>query len=312
VSLFGARSAAAAGAAALLSIAGESLACPCGNSATVNGPLTSQMETSGFMAAQSLTLVHGAFNARGEYRSLDDNHQGALLWTGSAAYRLERRVELGATLSYGRSWLRHGALSASDEGFGDLQLRAFWDAIDEPMPYYKSFWPALGIFATVRIPTRGLTGPVGGGGSLGSPVAAQSLGAWEGSVGARLLRRLGRRFWGSLTAEGAARLEDDTFGFDRHLGPRLLGQLMLQYRATGDLSLAATSTLAWEAPVSVEGRTLDGTAQRLWTVGGVLSWAPAPAPLRASAVVEWSPPLSEISANAVAATRVGLSLLYTR
>src|SRR5690606_2593990 len=165
VSLFGARSAAAAGAAALLSIAGESLACPCGNSATVNGPLTSQMETSGFMAAQSLTLVHGAFNARGEDRSLDDNHQGPLLWAGSAAYRLERRVELGATLSYGRSWLRHGALSASDEGFGDLQLRAFWDAIDEPMPYYKSFWPALGIFATVRIPTRGLTGPVGGGGS---------------------------------------------------------------------------------------------------------------------------------------------------
>src|SRR5690606_12209702 len=67
VSMFGARSAAAAGAAAIQSIAGGSLAGTRGNSATVNGPLPSQMEKSGFMAANTLTLVHGAFNSRGEY-----------------------------------------------------------------------------------------------------------------------------------------------------------------------------------------------------------------------------------------------------
>ena len=79
-------------------------------------------------------------------------------------------------------------------------------------------------------------------------------------------------------------------------------------RQVADIALVDLLGLAWEAEVAIDGERLDGTAQRLATIGSALSWTPAS--LRLGVFVEVAPPLGSLSANTVCNVRTGWTLGY--
>jgi hypothetical protein len=266
-------------------------------------------------------VVHGIWDAYGELRYLGERERQTLLdWSLAGAYRLHRRVELGAQLAYGRQSVVAGDFASKRVGFGDTLLRVRCEVFDQPMPLLTAPpLPGVAAVVSLRVPTGALERSGTGGaevtagttGSVGTTASSQSLGAWETGVGVELKRAFSA-FW-ELTASGeiAYRFPDDSLGVERQLGPRALGSLSLRHTPMPGLSLGIATDLGWEAELELGGAERSGTAQRLWTVSAFAAWTLSPSGIRGGVLARHSPLLDEVSANALAQTSLGLSLGYS-
>ena len=202
-------------------------------------------------------------------------------------------------------------------GFGDTTLRLRWEAVDEPMPL-DSWVPALAVLFVTRAPTGSLDDDPASGaaagttGSIGSSASSQGLGTWEFSLAVEAAKSFGMEWQAIALLEAAYRLPDDALHIERQLGPRALGQVSLRYAPTLEFSLGVMTDLGWEADVELDGLTKNGTAQRLWTVGAFASWLLSSTGLRAGVLVRHAPAFDSVSANALGATGLGVSLGLSR
>lgn len=282
-------------------------ACPCGNGATVGGPLTRDADRVALLAGESLTLARGAWDARGRYSDLDAD-QGLLLYVLGGGYRPIPALEIALELTFAESWLRVGAFETEDEGLGDTRGRIYWDTVPEPMPYSEDWFPAVSLFFWLRAPTGSPAAAEASTGSLGTTGAG--LGAWEATLGTRLSRALGPSLRLLLSGEVAERAADHRLGVRRKLGPRALGQIGAEFRAASQVGVGLSASLSWEGEVTIKGDRLDGTAQRLVTAAASVVWTPDP--LRLAFQTDLAPPVDGLSANAIGSVRIGWTLSIAR
>lgn len=254
-----------------------------------------------------MSAAHGVWDAAGRYSRFDGN-RGSVFWTLAAAFRPSPRLELHAELGAGTSFLRAGAYEAEHRGLSDTTFGVFYDLLDEPMPYEREPFPSLTLLARVRAPSGGIES-AGATGSTDSTGGRSGLGAYEGTVGFRAAKALSD--WNTLlaSAELSLRLRDESLGIERKLGPRAFAMLAFTRRVTPDVSLELLSSLTWEGEVSLRGRRVAGTAQRLWNVDAAAIWTIRDG-LGATASAGGAPPVSFLSRNTLGGVRGGVSLTY--
>jgi hypothetical protein len=265
-------------------------------------------------------VVHGAWDAEGEYASLQEGSRQWMLDIGATLdYRVLPSVELGLRTGFGHQSVTAPGVDATQTSFGDTLLRVRWEALDEPPPYGGApvFSPALALVATLRAPTgpvlrAGAAGPVstasGTTGAIGSSAANQGLGAWEPALALDVQQTLTRRVRLGLLGEAAYRFADTALGIERHLSPRVLGELSATYLVSAAWAAGVMTDLGWEGPVAYDGVRRAGTAMRLWTAGVYAYHSWVEEGLRVGAVLRVAPPVDGISVNAVATTSLGVSV----
>jgi hypothetical protein len=222
-------------------------------------------------------------------------------------------------LAYGRQSVSALGFASQQTGFGDLALHVRYEAIDEPMPFERPpvLHPSLALIAGLRTPSGSLErsgGPRGAmsgtTGSAGASASSQSLGAWEPSIAAELRQTEKARYQLSFVGECAYRFPDAALGVDRHLGPRLLAQLNFRYMPSALWGVGALTDIGWEDAVSLQGLRREGSGQRLWSLGFYGYLTVAETGFRSGAMLRYAPPLDGVSANAVGATTLAISLGY--
>lgn len=283
------------------------LACPCSDNPGSSGPLTTTRDRAGIALSESVSAAHGVWDADGRYSRFDGG-RGSLFWMLAAAFRPVPRLELHAELGAGTSFLRAGGYEAEHRGLSDATLGLFYDLLDEPMPYERAPWPSLTVLARVRAPSGG-TESAGASGSTDSTGGRSGLGAYEATLGFRAAKAVSDWNTLSASAELSLRLPDESLGIERKLGPRAFGMLAFTRRMTPDLSLELLTNLTWEGEVSLRGRRVTGSAQRLWNVDAAAIWTIWDG-LGASASAGGAPPVAFLSRNSLGGVRGGVSLTY--
>lgn len=294
-------------ATAVLVHAPASLACPCSDNPGSSGPLTTTRDRVGVALSESVSAAHGVWDGEGRYSRFDGS-RGSLFWTLAGAFRPVTRLELHAELGAGTSYLRAAGFEAEHRGLSDATLGAFYDAVDEPMPYERAPWPSLTVLARVRIPTGG-TESTSTTGSTDSTGGRSGLGAYEATLGFRAAKALTPRNTLSASGELSLRLSDESLGARRQLGPRAFGMLAITRSVSSELSLELLTSLTWEGEVAFRGERVSGTAQRLWNVEGAAIWTIADG-LGATASAGGAPPVDFVSRNTLGGVRGGVSLTY--
>jgi hypothetical protein len=287
------------------------VACPCSDDAAGGLGLTRADER--FAAALVATSRRGLgrFDAYGDYRALDaDEHETSEELLLRLGYRpmpaLEAQLELGAA-SYR---LHAGRFDERIDGVGDALLRGRYTLRQESMPHESLRLPALALSALVRAPLGSLA--EGRSPGFGSGGAQLGLGTWEAGGGIDASRSLGADLSLLAAVELAYRFEDHVLGDARKLGPRadltvgarlfpndwLSGSLALRARFTGDVSLA--------------GRRLSGTAERLGTAVVGVGMLDRGSGLRSALTLSVDPPWDflGLSAGATSTAALACSLGY--
>jgi len=262
-------------------------ACSCSGQGPASA-LTRPDQTYGVRLSERLVLGQGAANAHGRYAAFAPSEQDrSLEYALMIAYRIQR-FELAATLGYGS---RKAALSDAAErstGLSDTNLRARFEAADEPMPWQGGIYPSLALLLTLRLPSAKATG-----------LAPRGLGATELAVGMVLERSFAEVFRVGLLVELGNRWPDTTLGVDRRLGLRASAELTLSYFASRDWVLSTLLSTRWEGNVRVQQREQSGTAQRITEVGAAISFQPWTSPFRAGFAQRYAPGIDQLSANTV-------------
>lgn len=292
---------------ALSALTSRSRACPCSDNPGSSGPLTTTRDRAGLALSESVSAAHGLWDADGRYSRFDGS-RGSIFWTLAGAFRPVPRLELHAELGAGTSHLRAPGFEAEHRGLSDTTLGAFYDALDEPMPYERAPWPSLTVLARVRLPTGG-TESATTTGSTDSTGGRSGLGAYEATLGFRAAKALTERNTLSAAGELSLRLPDDSLGAERQLGPRAFGMLAITRTLTTALSLELLTSLTWEAEVAFRGERVPGTAQRLWNVEAAAIWTISDG-LGATASGGGAPPVDFVSSNTLGGVRGGVSLTY--
>ncbi len=307
--------------AALLLAAARAPACPCQGSSGPGGAVTTSMDRFGGSVTETSRFVSGEWLANGKYEPLAPGDQQLSLDTTVAlGYRPIPAIELGAESAFGHQSVSSAsspATSSTHTGFGDLILRARWEALDEPMPWEKTAlpWPSVAFVASVRAPTASLgrgTESVFSGttGSVGSAASSEGLGAWETSMAVALVRSIGPKFQLNLAGEAAYRFADSALGIQRHLAPRFLGQVGARYSPSTATGFGVMTDLGAEGDVTYQGAVDPATNMRLWAIGAYAFYRAEPTALRCGVMVRYEPALDDVSRNASRATSFAVSLGY--
>jgi len=294
---------------AVLLAASRALACPCSDDAGSGGGLVREDER--YAAALVATSRHalGRFDAFGQYSALGAGEgEAAEELLLRAGMRLPQRVEWLGELGYAAYRFHAPGLARERAGIGDSLLHVRIGLRDEGMPHESPWLPALTLSGLLRAPLGTLadrhnTSFGSGGGQLG-------LGAWELGGGLEAKRSLVPKLELMLGTEAAYRFQDHVLGRARRLGPRadvslgarvlpsswFAGTLAVRARFSGDVTLA--------------GRSLPGTGERLWSVvlGGAVYERSSR--LRSSITLSVDPPLGSLSAGSTAAAALSVSLGY--
>ncbi|MDF3069107.1 MAG: hypothetical protein K0R38_4708 [Polyangiaceae bacterium] len=298
----------ACGALALaMTTAQSAFACPCSDDSGSFSGLVRQDERYAAALVATSRQALGRFDAFGHYAPLGprerESSEELLLRAG---FRLPARFEGLGELGYSSYRFHAPSTAEQQSGLGDALVRARFRALDEAMPHESFPAPALSLTALVRAPLGALAKDRSG--SFGSGGAQRGLGAWEVGAGLELMRALVPRLQVSLAGEGAYRFEDHVLGTARQLGPRfdatlgsralvndwLSGSLALRLRMTGDVSLA--------------GRILEGTSERLLSVIVGVSATDDKTRFRSAVTLILDPPAGAISRGSTAAISLGVSL----
>lgn len=283
------------------------LACPCSDNPGSSGPLTTTRDTVGIALSESVSSAYGVWDADGRYSRFEGS-RGSIFWTAAAAFRPTPRLELHGELGAGASYLRAARFEAEHRGLSDATLGAFYDVLDEPMPYERAPWPSVTLLARVRLPTGG-TDSTTTTGSTDSTGGRSGLGTYEATLGFRAAKALTERNTLSASGELSLRLPDESLGPERKLGPRAFGMVALTRSVNLDLSVELSTSLTWEGDVSFRGERVPGTAQRLWNVEAAAIWTIHDG-LGATASAGGAPPLDSVSRNTLGGARGGVSLTY--
>jgi len=288
------------GALGLLSLAPRALACSCSGQGPASA-LTRADQTWGVRLSERLVLGQGAWNAHATYRAFEPReHDRTVEYTLLSAYRW-KRMELSASFAYGARLAEISTESARTVGLGDTALRGRFEALDEPMPWEHSSFPAVALLAGLRLPTGEATG-----------IAPRGIGAFEVSIGVAMERTFASTFRAGIVGEFAGRLPDTTTGDTRRLGPRATAEATLSWFADRDWVLSALVGIRWEGDVVVGARRQYGTAQRITEVGAVVSWQPWSTPFRAGVAQRYAPALDALGANSTQNATSELWLAYVR
>jgi hypothetical protein len=282
-------------------------ACPCSDDAGSFASLVRRDERYAAALVATSRSALGRFDALGRYAALAagerETSEELLLRVG---VRLPERVEGLAELGY--SSYRFNTFSARQrqDGVGDALGHVRYRLLDEAMPHAGWPWPSLALGALVRAPLGALARDRAA--SFGSGGAQRGLGAWELGGGLELARSLSPELELSLGGEAAYRFEDHVLGPARRLGPRV--DLALGARALPASWLGASLALRVRATgdVSLSGRRLDGTSERLWTVVAGANFYDAWSRLRSAVTLSVDPPLPGLSRGSTAAVALGVSL----
>jgi hypothetical protein len=292
-------------AAALLLVVKSAVACPCSDEAGSAGSLVREDERYAVALAASARRALGRVDAFGHYRSLEagEGELGEELLL-RAGVRVPRRWEWLAELGYSAYRLHAPGFVERQSGVGDALVRLRYSALDEAMPHAAFPAPGLLLALLVRVPLGAVESDAGT--SLGSGGAPRGLGAWEVGAGAELKRSLMPTLELWLGGEAAYRFEDHALGRARRLGPRVEA-------AVGGRALVApwlASTLALRlrtvADVELDGRSLPGTSERLWSVVVGLAVYDRPRRFRSAVTLSVDPPV--LARGSTAAAALGLSL----
>ncbi len=247
--------------------AGRAAACPCSDDAGGASGLVRRDER--YAAALVATSRHGLgrFDAFGRYSAFN---AGEGEWSEElllrAGFRLPQRLEWTAELGYAAYRFHAPGIVEGRTGIGDALLHARYAVWDEGMPHERWRLPAVSLAGLVRAPLG--TSSVGRAPSFGSGGAQLGLGAWELGGGLEVTRSLVQELELMLGAEAAYRFEDHVLGMARarQLGPRADVALGVRVLPSAWLSGSVALRGRMSGDVTLDGRRLDGTAERLWSV----------------------------------------------
>lgn len=241
------------------------LACPCSDDASGGLALTLPDDRFGVALVATSRRSLGHFDAQGRYRELapdaDESSEELLLRLG---LRSSRELEWVAELGAAAYRFHAGRTSERAIGVGDAIARARYVLRQESMPHEAWPWPALAVSGLVRAPLGAITDRRSAG--FGSGGAQLGLGTWEVGAGLDASRSLWPELAVTFALEAAYRFADRVLARERQLGPR--AELTLGARAFPGAWLSGSVALRARASgdVSLEGRRLDGTGERLLTV----------------------------------------------
>jgi hypothetical protein len=176
------------------------------------------------------------------------------------------------------------------------------------MPHESPLLPAVAVAALLRVPLGTIAD--GRTESFGSGGAQLGLGAWELGAGIEARRSLTPSFQLMLGGEAAYRFEDHVLGRQRRLGPRAdvaLGARVL-HAAWLSSSVAVRGRLTGD--VSLSGRRLEGTAERLFSFVVGTAVFDAASRFRSSVTLSVDPPIGSLSVGSTAAAALSVSLGY--
>jgi hypothetical protein len=289
-------------------LGGVARACPCSDEASSASGLVREDERYAVALVATSRRALGRFDALGQYRPLGD---GEGEWSEElllrAGLRLPRRLEWVGEVGSARYRLHAPGFIERQDGIGDALLRVRYSALDEAMPHEAVPLPAVSLSALLRAPL-GAAASSGGTGSFGSGGAQRGLGAWELGAGAELKRSLLPALELGLSGEAAYRFEDHALGPARRLGPRLEAALGVRLLPVDWLASTIAIRLRTTGDVSLSGRALEGTSERLWSVVLGAAVYERGSRLRSSVTLSVDPPLGSLSKGATAATALGVSL----
>jgi hypothetical protein len=281
--------------------------------------VTTSTDRLGASLTETTRFVTGAWRPNGTFSPLaPGERQSSEDITGLVGYRPIAPLEVSVEAAVGHQMFTSPDFDTSRTAFGDTTLRARWDALDEPMPFEKTVlpWPAVTLLLALRIPTSpsgrdGSGNPFSGTtGSVGASASSEGLGAWEPSLGAAFVRSFGDLFQASAYIEAAYRFPDTYLGIERHLGPRVFGQLGARYAPSPATGIGVLTDLGWEGDVAYSGSTQPNTSQRIWTVSAFGYLRAEPSSLRWGALLRYTPPVDGIGMNASQSTSFSVSLGY--
>jgi hypothetical protein len=284
------------------------LACPCSDDAGGALGLTRRDERAAFGVVASARRSRGRFDALGHYSPLQ---AGESEWSeellARSALRWPARVEWLAELGFASYHFDAPGISEQRAGMGDALLRARVIAVDESMPH-AAFRPALAVGALVRAPLGELSPRQGA--SYGSGGVQLGLGAWEAGFGCDVSRSVTPGLSLGLATEAGYRFEDHALGRARRLGPRVEASLSAALALTSYLTTAASVRLRLVGDVTLDGRSLPATGERLWTLAASAQLADPAGRLRSSFTVAVDPPVSGMAVGAAAAASASVGLTY--
>lgn len=282
-------------------------ACPCSDDAGSVGSLVRDDERYAVGLSTSGRRALGRFDAQGKYRSLGagEGELGEELLL-RAGVRVAQRWEGIGELGYAAYSFHAPGYFERQNGIGDVLLRLRYSLLDEAMPHAAFPAPGLVLAALVRAPLG--TAASDATASFGSSGSPRGLGAWEVGAGAELKRSLlpSLELW--LGGEAAYRFEDHALERARRLGPRVEAALGARMLPTPWLSTTLALRLRSIGDVALDGRTLDGTSERLWSAVLGVAVFDRPSRLRTAATLSVDPPLWGRGSTAAAALSLSLAL----
>lgn len=297
---------AAAAVLALCSLTRQAAACPCSDDPGSSLGLVRADELYAAALVATSRRALGRFDAFGHYAPLaaaeGEVSEELLLRVG---VRAPRRLEWIAELGYSSYRFHAPRLVERQNGVGDALLRARYRVLDEGMPH-EPFLPAVSLSGLVRAPL-GAAG-ISRAGSFGSGGAQRGLGTWELGGGLELSRAILPKLELVLAGEAAYRFEDHVLGSPRRLGPRVEAVFGARALPNSWLSGSVALRLRVTSDVTLAGRRLDGTAERLWTVVAGAAAYDAARGFRSALTLSFDPPWAGFSSGATAAVAIGVSL----
>lgn len=274
--------------------------------------MTREDQRFGASLTETAGATQGSWDRDGHYVPLGaGSHDFSTDFSLHLGVRASDRVEATVEGGFRRESMTMPGMSHADTAFGDVVARVRWDALAEPMAWEKKPWPSLTLIGSLRMPTGGLAphDPSGTTGAMMSGMPSQGLGAWEPALALLIERRLPPHFRFLALGEGGYRFQDSRRGYERQLAPRLLGRIGAHYLFTDTFGVGLASDFGWEGNVSVDGRSLDRTAERLWALGAFL-YTMAGDHFRWGSMLRWTPPIDGPSSNAVASTSLSVALSW--
>ncbi len=289
------------------SFAKPARACPCSDDSGSFAGLVRQDERYAAALVATSRSALGRFDALGNYARLGarerETSEELLLRVG---FRLPARFEWLGELGYSAYRFHAPRVVERQSGLGDALLHGRYRALDEAMPHESFPTPALSLTTLVRAPLGALAKDRAG--SFGSGGAQRGLGAWEVGGGVELMRSLWPQLQVSLAGEGAYRFRDHVLGSPRRLGPRLDATLAARLLPADWLSASLAMRLRMTGDVSLDGRSLEGTSERLWTIILGVSAAEERSRFRSALTLSVDPPVASLSQGSTAAVALGVSL----
>jgi hypothetical protein len=256
----------------------------------------------------------GRFDAFGGYSRLaSDEAEWSEELLLRAGLRWPQRLEWTGELGYAIYRFQAPGVVERRAGVGDALLHLRYTLRDESMPHERWWLPALSLGALLRAPLGAVGASRAPG--FGSGGAQLGLGAWELGCGLEAKRSLVRELELLLGVEAAYRFEDHVLGPTRarRLAPRADVALGARVLPNEWFALSVALRGRFSSDVTLAGRRLDGTAERLWSVVTGVGIYDHQSGLRSAVTLSVDPGgtvLGSLSAGGTRTVALGVALGY--